>query len=330
MLKIFNNWAVYPSTMNTKQKALLLSVTLIIIITVAAVALTTSNPQSDKLSVVASFYPLAYLTGRIGGDHVAVTQLVPSNTEIHSWAPSASDIVAVQDADIVVYNGGGADHWMEDDVLPSLSHSNNRVVVDSTQGLTLIASQEHDEHESGEEDHGAYDPHTWLSPYMAKQQAEKIYNALIQADPANQDYYTQNWQTLQSELTQIDTEYSQSFQNAAVSQIFVSHAAYGYLAERYGFEQHGVIGLSADEQPTAATIANLVDEMEQHHIYVVYVDPVYSTSYAETIKSEVQTQTGHSVAILELYLILGAQGDMDMLQQMQTNLSNLKVGLEAT
>ncbi len=318
--------------MNTKQKAFLLSVTLIIVITVAAVALTTSNPQSDKLTIVASFYPLAYLTERIGGDHVAVTQLVPSNTEIHSWAPSASNIAAVQDADIVVYNGGGADHWMEDDVLPSLSQSNNRVVVDSTQGLTLIASQEHDEHESGEEDHdrGAYDPHTWLSPYMAKQQAEKIYNVLIQADPANQNYYTENWQSLQSELTQIDTEYSQSLQNAAVSQIFVSHAAYGYLAERYGFEQHGVIGLSADEQPTASTIANLVDEMEQHHIYVVYVDPVYSTSYAETIKSEVQTQTGHSVAILELYLILGAQGDIDMLQQMQTNLSNLKVGLEAT
>jgi len=318
--------------MNTKQKVLLLSISLIIIIAVAAVALTTSTPQSDKLSVVATFYPLAYLTERIGGDHVAVTQLVPSNTEIHAWEPSALHIASAQDADIIVFNGAGADRWMEDDILPSLSQSSNRIVVDSTHDLALIATQENDEHEAGEEEHddGAYDPHTWLSPYMAKQQAEKIYNALIQADPENQEYYTQNWQTLQNELTQIDTEYSESLQNAAVTQVFVSHEAYGYLADRYGFEQHGVIGLSADEQPTASTIANLVDEMEQHQIYVVYVDPVYSTSYAQTIKSEVEAQTGHPVAILELYLMLGPRGNIDYLQQMQVNLDNLKAGLEAT
>jgi zinc transport system substrate-binding protein len=70
--------------------------------------------------------------------------------------------------------------------------------------------------------------------------------------------------------------------------------------------------------------------MEQHQIYVVYVDPVYSTSYAQTIQSEVEAQTGHSVAILELYLMLGPQGELDYLQQMQVNLDNLKVGLEAT
>ena len=322
--------------MNTKQKALLLSIILIIIIVVAAVALTQSTPQSDKLTVVATFYPLAYLTERIGGDHVTVTQLVPSNTEIHSWEPSASNIAATQDANIIVYNGAGADHWMEDDIIPSLSQSNNRVVVETTHGLTLIANQEHEEHEheheAGEEehDHGEFDPHTWISPYMAAQQAEKIYDALVQADPANQDDYTQNWQTLQSELTQLDTEYSQGLQNAAVSQIFVSHEAYGYLADRYGFEQNGVIGLSADEQPTAETIATLVDEMEEHQIYVVYVDPVYSTSYAQTIKSEVEVQTGQSVTVLELYLMLGPQGDMNYLQQLQANLDNLKVGLDAT
>ncbi len=317
--------------MNSKQKAFLLSVALIIIITVTAVGLTTSTQETGKLSVVATFYPLAYLTERIGGDHVAVTQLVPSNTEIHTWEPSASHIAAAQDADIIVYNGGGADHWMEADILPSLSQSSTRVVVESTQGLPLIANQEHDEHEAGEEehDHGANDPHTWISPYMALQQAEKIYSALIQADTENQEYYTENWQTLQKELTQIDTEYQENLQGAAVSQIFVSHEAYGYLAERYGFEQHGVIGLSADEQPTATTIANLVDEMEQNHIYVVYVDPVYSTSYVETIKSEVQAQTGHSVTILELYLMLGSQGNLDYLHQMQVNLDNLKLGLEA-
>jgi zinc transport system substrate-binding protein len=311
--------------MNRKQKILLATITLIII-AIAAIALTTSTPKTDKLTLVASFYPLAYLSQEIGGDYVTVTQLVPSNTEIHSWEPSASHIVATENANIIVYNGAEADHWMEDDILPALSTSNERIVVDTTAGLALIANQDHD----ADEEHGAYDPHTWISPYMAKLQAEKIYNAIVQADPAHEDYYTQRWQTLEAQLTQLDTEYTEGLANANKTMIFVTHEAFGYLASRYGFEQHGVIGLSADEQPSAATIATLVEEMEEHQIYVVYVDPVYSTEYAQTIKTEVEAQTGHAVTILEMYLILGPQADMDLMQQMQTNLANLKVGLEAT
>jgi zinc transport system substrate-binding protein len=311
--------------MNRKQKILLATITLIII-AIAAIALTTSTPKTDKLTLVASFYPLAYLSQEIGGDYVTVTQLVPSNTEIHSWEPSASHIVATENANIIVYNGAEADHWMEDDILPALSTSNERIVVDTTAGLALIANQDHD----ADEEHGDYDPHTWISPYMAKLQAEKIYNAIVQADPAHEDYYTQRWQTLEAQLTQLDTEYTEGLANANKTMIFVTHEAFGYLASRYGFEQHGVIGLSADEQPSAATIATLVEEMEEHQIYVVYVDPVYSTEYAQTIKTEVEAQTGHAVTILEMYLILGPQTDMDLMQQMQTNLANLKVGLEAT
>jgi len=257
-----------------------------------------------------------------------VTQLIPNNTEIHSWEPSASSIVAAEDADIIIYNGAGADHWMEDDVLPALSNAKTRTIVDSTAGLELIANQEQ-EPEPGEE-HGIYDPHTWISPYMAKLQAEKIYNAIVQVDPEHESYYTQRWLNLEDKLNQLDNEYLTGLSNATKNTIFVTHEAFGYLAYRYGFEQHGVIGLSADEQPSTTTIATLVSEMEEYQIYAIYVDPVYSTEYAQTIQSEVQAQTGHSVTILKLYLMLGPTDNMDFLQQMQTNLANLKIELEAT
>ena len=323
--------------MNNKQKILILSITLIIVIAVGAIALALNSPTSNnKLQLVATFYPLAYLSQEIGGDYVQVTQLVPSNTEIHSWEPSASHIIATEDADVIVYNGAGADHWLEDDILPAMSSSKDRIVVESTASLDLIVNQEeldeHDEHEAGEEEHehGDFDPHTWISPYMAKLQAEKIYNALLQADPDHEDYYTQRWQTLEAQLSQLDTEYSEGLSDSNKTSIFVSHEAFGYIATRYGFEQHGVIGLSADEQPSTVTIANLVKEMQEHETYVVYVDPVYSTEYAQTIKTEVEAKTGHAVTILHLYLILGPNDDLDLLEQMQTNLSNLKTGLEAT
>jgi zinc transport system substrate-binding protein len=319
--------------MNSKQKIFLATIIIIALIgSAAAATFYTTTPKTDKLSVVATFYPLAYMTQQIGGDQVEVTQLIPSNTEIHSWEPSAANIAAAQDADIIVYNGAGADHWMEDDVLPSLSASETRIVIETTAGLQLIANHEH-EHEGAEEaehEHGAYDPHTWVSPYMAKQQAEKIYNALVQVDPSHESYYAERWQALENKLEQLDNEYTTGLANTSKDSIFVSHEAFGYLGDRYGFEQHGVIGLSADEQPSAAAIAALVSEMEEHQIYVVYVDPVYSTKYAQTIQSEVETQTGQSVTMLELYLMLGPSGDMDYLAQMQTNLANLKTGLGAT
>jgi zinc transport system substrate-binding protein len=318
--------------MNKKQKLFLASITLIIIIVVSIVAFSSIRQNPEKLSVVTTFYPLTFLSQEIGGDYIQVTQLVPSNTEIHSWEPSTSHIVAADDADIIIYNGAGLDHWMEDDMLPALSNTKTRTVVETTLNLDLLLGSE-DEHEheseSEEHEHGLYDPHTWVSPYMAKLQAEKIFNALVQKDPQHENYYTERWLDLKGKLEQLDNEYSTGLADAKKDAIFVSHAAFGYLAHRYGFEQHGVIGLSADEQPSAATIANLINLMQEHEIFVVYVDPVYSSEYAQTIKSEIQAQTGHTVTILELYLMLGPSDDKDFLTQMQLNLANLKTGLEA-
>jgi zinc transport system substrate-binding protein len=313
--------------MNRKQKIFLTSIIIIAIIAVSLTAYTLTAPQaSTKLKIVTTFYPLTYLTQQIGGDQIEVTQLIPNNTEIHGWEPSASNIMAADDANIIIYNGAGADHWMEDDVLPALSGDHSRTVVESTAGLTLIANQDQDE---GEE-HGLYDPHTWLCPYTAKLQAENIYNALVAVDPQHEGYYTQRWLNLKGELEQLDTAYTDNLSNASNNEIFVSHEAFGYLADRYGFSQSGVIGISADEQPSAATIASIVDQMEEQHIYVIYFDPVYSSEYIQTIQSEVQTQTGQTVTVLKMYLMLGPVDNLDYLAQMQTNLTNLQTGLGAT
>jgi zinc transport system substrate-binding protein len=321
--------------MNNKQKIFLASIAITIILIIGVSSLFFADPpENGKLNLVATFYPLAFLSQEIGGDYVQVTQLVPSNTEIHGWEPSASNILSTENADIIVYNGAGLDHWLEDEILPSLSSNKNRAVIETTHGLELLAGEAHEHEESTSEseenEHGLYDPHTWVSPYMAILQAQKIYDAIVQADPDHESYYAQRWQTLEAKLAGLDTGYKSALSNAKKDAIFVSHEAFGYLASRYGFEQHGVIGLSADEQPSASTIANLINTMKEQQIYTVFVDPVYSSEYAQTIKTEFQAQTGQSVTIMELYLMLGETNQMDLLEQMQVNLDNLKVGLEAT
>ncbi|MDR0797367.1 MAG: metal ABC transporter substrate-binding protein [Nitrososphaerota archaeon] len=319
--------------MNKKQKIFLTNIMIIIMIVSSTLAylITNSSAQtSDKLQIVTTFYPLTYITYQIGGEHVEITQLVPSNTELHSWEPSASHIKAAENANIIFYNGAGADHWVEDEILPALSNTKNRTIVETTEHLTLIENQEHTHNENKPDNQHApdlYDPHTWTSPYMAKQQAETIYNTLIAVDPQHENYYSQRWQILNQQFEQLDTAYKNELSNVSSNIIFVSHGAFGYLAERYGFVQYSVIGLSADEQPSARTIINIIEEIKEHQIHVLYVDPVYSSSYIKTIQSEVQTKTGQNVEVLKLYLMLGPQEGLDYIEQMQTNLYNLQAGL---
>jgi len=320
--------------MNRKQKIFLTISTLIIIITLFAITYTiTTLPQpSNKLQVVTTFYPLTYLTQQIGGDYIEITQLIPDNTDIHSWEPAISHIMAAEDANIIFYNGADADHWMEENILPALSTANNRIVVETTTNLILTPNTEHN-HENDHDhdhDHGTYDPHTWISPDLVKQQAENIYTTLVTVDPQHEKYYTQNWQNLKHQLEQLDDAYLNDLSNTKRNHIFVSHEAYGYLASRYGFTQQGVIGLSADQQPSITTIRNIIDEMKKQQTYTLYFDPLYSDKHIQTIKNEIQIQTEQTVTVLKLYLMLGPLDNLDYLEQMQTNLVNLQTGLEAT
>jgi zinc transport system substrate-binding protein len=328
MTRILNNYhktSLFMASMNKRQKLLVLGATIFVISLIAVVSsILVTEPASDKLKVVVTFYPLAFLSQEIGGDHVQVTQLVPSNTEIHSWEPSASHIASAEKADVIAYNGAGLDHWMETEILSSLSSSKNRACVNTSEGLELLSS------ESEDREHGLCDPHTWVSPYMAKLQAEKIYSAFVQKDSAHASYYAERWLNLKGKLEQLDSDYSAGLSAKQKNATFVTHEAFGYLAHRYGFEQHGVIGLSADEQPSGATIAKLVNLMIERETFVVYVDPVYSDEYAQTLKNELQTQTGNSVQVLKLYLMLGPIDGRDYLEQMRSNLDSLKIGLEAT
>lgn len=311
--------------MNGRQRVFVLCIVLLLaIVTIVTYQLTAPPPTSGKIRVVASFYPLAFFSEEIGGELVEVMSLIPDNTEVHSWQPSTSDILALSDADIIVYNGAGLDHWFEDEILPALNVT-NKIVVETTANLALIPGPGG----HGGEDHGQYDPHTWLSPYLAEEQAKRIYDALVSRDPAHASYYAQRWESLRLRFEGLDASYAAGLSNRTKGTIFVTHAAFEYLAERYNFTQKGVLGISADEQPSVAAMAGLVDDMMAYGTYVVFVDPVYSDQYAQTLKAELEDRTGHAVQVLDLYLALGPMGGRDYFGQMEANLDNLKIGLDA-
>jgi zinc transport system substrate-binding protein len=313
--------------MNKRQKIFVTGV-IIIVLTLAIVAAYSSVLQKEteigKLKIVATFYPLAFFARQIGGEEVSVKQLIPDNMEAHNWQPSPSDILAVDNADVILYNGASLDHWFEDDVLTVID-SSNKIIVETTKGLALLEG----EPEVSEEHEEPFDPHTWISPFLAEQQAQKIYEALIKKDPTSMDYFSERWQTFEARLEELDNNYMRELATKKKEEIFVAHSAFGYLADRYGFNQHGVIGISADEQPSALAYVNLLELMTENKIYTVYVDPVYPEESAQTLKNALETRTNHNVQILKLYLMLGPLDGLDYLEQQKKNLENLKIGLEA-
>jgi zinc transport system substrate-binding protein len=159
------------------------------------------------------------------------------------------------------------------------------------------------------------------------QQAEKIYDAIIEVDSANENYYSERWADLKERFNDLDNQYMSVLANKTKDEIFTTHAAFSYLADRYGFEQHGVIGISADEQPSTSTIAELVELMVEQNSFTIYIDPVYADDYAQTLKRELESETDSDVKILKLYFMLGPMDGLDYFEQMETNLDNLKTGL---
>jgi zinc transport system substrate-binding protein len=306
--------------MNWKQASLLV-VTVLMFTTVLAAGLQVEREGDDhRPTVVVSTYPLGYLTREIGGDVVSVRVLMPPNQEVHAFSPTTQDWLEASRADMLVYNGAGADPWFEDELLRDLD-TGDVTVVDTTAGLDILTPSDDDPH-----DHGGPDPHTWLSPWMALQQGRAIYQALAELYGTQQ--IEDDWLVLEERLQALDEEYMSTLANATREEIIVSHEAYGYLADRYGFHQHGVIGISAEEQPSVAAISDLVELMEEEGIFTVFVDPVYSDDYAETIRRELEDRTGRDVRVLSLYFCLGPVDGLDYFEQMEENMAALAVALE--
>jgi len=264
----------------------------------------TSN--SGKLKVVASFYPLGFFAQEIGGGKASVELLMPENSEPHAWEPGTSDILKVDDADVFIYNGGGFEPWVSD-FLGSM-HNDALVVVDTSSGINI----------SG-------DPHFWLDPATAKVQVDNIMVGLSSADPDNAGYYESNAQDLKARLDNLDQDFRAGLEGRAKNDIVTTHEGFNYMADRYGFNAHGAIGISADEQPSIQAMASLSDLMNDLGIDYVFVEPVYSDQYMETLA----TETGAQILVLDgIHGRAGIHADLDYFEIMDENLANLKIGLE--
>ena len=279
------------------------------------------NPQGSdvQVTVAASFYPLAFLAEEIGGDAVSVLQVTPGGTEPHDYEPSPQQLVAIHNADVFLMNGEGVDAW--GDAIFDELYEKGIATIRMTDSIELIDSP------SKEEEHDEYDPHIWLNPVLMQEEAILIQDAFIEADPAHAELYRTNTTRLLAELEDLDSAYRTGLADCAQTFIVTSHNAFRYMTKEYGFESLAIAGIDAEEEPSAARIAELANLAQEKNIKYIFFETLVSPKLAETVANEIGAESLVLNPLEGLTADEAEQGH-DYLSVMYSNLENLRTAMQ--
>lgn len=257
--------------------------TIILLITMIGVlggcASDKTKENDGNLKIYTSFYTMYDFASKIAGDKAEVINLVTDGSEPHEWEPSTTDMVALEKADILIYNGAGMEHWVEQ-VFDSLE--NDIILVEASKGIDIIGEEEAD---------GDSDPHVWLDAKNAKLQMENIKNALVQADEANAQYYEDNYQTYAAKFDELDNELTNRLGALQDKNIIVSHEAFSYLCKAYGLQQTSIGDLEADAEPDANRIAEIIEFAKENNVTTIFFEELVSPKVANVIADEIGADT---------------------------------------
>ena len=136
-------------------------------------------------------------------------------------------------------------------------------------------------------DHGEFDPHVWISPILSIELATVIKDSLIEASPEKKDMFEENFEGLKKDLLELDQKFKDMASNAAIKTFFVSHAAFGYIANTYGLEQVAVAGLNSQSEPSQKQLASLVKYAKTHDLKYVLFEQNVSSKLTDIIRKEI-------------------------------------------
>lgn len=254
--------------------------------------------SSGRARIVAAFYPLAYAAEQIGGAAVSVRNLTPAGAEPHDLELAPDDVRLIEDADVVLLLG----HGFQPQVEAAARNSRGKVLaLLDVPGLGRVDN----------------DPHVWLDPLRYALLARTIGRVLHDERAAGR---------FVARLRELDRAYRRGLAECTRHEIVTSHAAFGYLAQRYGLEQISIEGLSPEAEPTAAELEHVAEIVRRRHVTTIYFETLVSPRLAETVARE----TGARTAVLDP--LEGLKPDAvargaDYFSVMRANLANLRAGL---
>lgn len=288
-----------------------------------------SSAGSDdgRLEVLTSFYPLEYAVEQIGGEHVVSNNLTQPGTEAHDLELTPRQVLEVKEADQLVYlkdfqpavddaAAGAGDAAF--DVAPAA-----HLDPESAEGE---GGHDHEGHDHGEHeghDHGGMDPHFWLDPTRYADVGEAIGDRLAEADPEHAADYRANAKDFAKRLHRLDRQLSSGLADCERHELVTGHASFGYFADRYGFTQEPIAGLSSHDEPSPQEMAELIHHIRDEGIETVYTEPQLPAALAETIADDADA----TVAVLDpIEGLSDASEGANYFQVMRSNLAAVQEG----
>ena len=302
-----------------------------------------------KLKVAATLFPYYDFVRQVAGDQVELSLVIPAGMDSHSFEPTPKDIRIMQEADVIIANGGAMEHWV-DQVVDSFDREDQTVVimmdhVDAVEEEIVEGMEHSDEghghvrvHEDGEEDGHLeedesqyeieYDEHIWTSPVNAMRMVDVIAETLTERDPDHGAMYQAGAAAYLEELERLDKEFRE-VRDSAVHDMIVMGDKFPlrYFADTYGLRYRAAFsGCSSDTEPSARTIAYLIDKVKEEGLPVIYYLELSSHRVAEIIGEETGAvpllfHSCHNVTRRQF------EEGVTYLELMEQNVKNLREGL---
>lgn len=310
-----------------------------------------SAAEDGKVNVVASFYPMEFLVTEIGGKHVSLTQLTEPGVEPHDLELSPKQVGKLSEAELVVYLKG-----LQPAVDKAVEQSGVENVAEATSYTTLEkhgteehgeegheAEKGHEEHDHGgegeESDHGeggheghdhgtgsGEDPHVWLDPSRYAEVAEGIGKQLAKADPDHKAAYEKNTAALVKRLTALDKDFRDGLKTKKTDTFITTHAAFGYLADRYGLHEEAIAGVDPESGAVSgAHMKELHKVAREDDVSTVFFESGASDKTASTLAKDLRLKTG----VLSPVETVKDPEKQDYFTVMRDNLQALRTALGA-
>lgn len=249
--------------------------------------------QEEGLSVVATIFPQYDFARQVMGGSEGLTMLLRPGQEVHSYEPTPQDIIAIQNCDLFIYVGGESDAWIED-VLDGMDTSDMVIlslmdVVDPLEEDTenvLENPEEHNHEEDGTHLHEEeYDEHVWTSPKNAMLITQAICDALCEIDPDNAGQYQANTADYLTQLEELDAAFREVIGDAQRDTLFFGDRfPLLYFVREYGLNYYAAFpGCASETEPSAATVAKLIDLVREEAAPVVYQIELSNGNIARSI-----------------------------------------------
>lgn len=291
--------------------------------------------ENGKIRILCTLFPqYDWIKNIIGdSDSVSVELLIKNGTDPHSYQPTAADVMAISNCDIIVYIGAESDKWVQEALARSKNTDIKKIALSELSGMTLhnISSHSHShEDEEHEHAHSAFDEHIWLSLKNAKAAVSALAKKLCELDVKNAKSYTKNAEDYIAKLDVLDKEYTAAAGLAYEPfMLFADRFPFVYLLSDYGIEYAAAFeGCSTDVDASFDTLLGLIKEADTHGVKYIAVtetsDKAIATTVASSAKCKPQIIVMNSLQSVNMKQL---SDGISYISIMRENLTALKLAL---